>query len=70
MDDFDYSGLSPALSRLSKPAQRALLNNGICTPEDLSRITLKELLRFHGMGKGSLNTLTEILREQGFNFAE
>jgi hypothetical protein len=46
---FDYSRLSADFSKLAKPAQRALLNNGIFSPAELSRRTLKAVSEFHGI---------------------
>ncbi|SKB27477.1 RNA polymerase alpha subunit C-terminal domain-containing protein [Daejeonella lutea] len=58
------------LSGLSAPARRALENNGITTLEALARLSRKELLSFHGMGKASLPILEEALKQYGFKFRE
>jgi DNA-directed RNA polymerase alpha subunit len=56
------------LSTLAAPARRALENNGITTLNQLSSYTEKEVLSFHGMGKGSLPKLRAALAEQGLRF--
>jgi len=55
-------------SRLGNPAQRALANAGISTPEQLANFSEKEILKLHGMGKGSLPGLRNILAEKGLAF--
>jgi len=65
---FDYSRLSGEFSKLGKPAQRALLNNGIRTPEDLAKRTLEEVLGFHGIGNSSVPILRAVLKEKGIAF--
>jgi hypothetical protein len=67
-DAFDYSRLSPALSRLGKPAQRALINKGIYTEQDLARWTLREVKALHGMGPASLPLLERALASAGLAF--
>ena len=42
------------LSLLSAPARRALENNRIKTLKQLSQFSEKEILKFHGMGPGSI----------------
>lgn len=49
------------LSLLSAPARRSLENNGITTLERLSKWSEKEILKFYGLGKGSLPKLSEAL---------
>jgi hypothetical protein len=68
IDQFDYSPLSPTFSKLAKPAQRALLNNGIRTPADLARKTLKEVTELHGIGPSAMPILREALRKNGLSF--
>ncbi|MCU7549367.1 DUF1801 domain-containing protein [Chitinophagaceae bacterium LB-8] len=53
---------------LSAPAKRALENNGITTLEQLSRLTEKEVLSFHGMGKSSIPKLNALLKQAGLAF--
>jgi DNA-directed RNA polymerase alpha subunit len=57
-------------AQLGKPAQRALANASIQTPEQLSRLTEKEVMQLHGMGKSSLPILKEAMAERGFTFAQ
>jgi DNA-directed RNA polymerase alpha subunit len=56
--------------KLSNPAQRALANAGIKTPEQLSQLTESQVLKFHGMGKASLPLLREALAAKGLSFAK
>jgi hypothetical protein len=67
-DQFDYSPLTPTFSKLSKPAQRGLLNNGIRTPADLARKTLEEVTELHGIGPSAMPVLREALRRNGLSF--
>jgi hypothetical protein len=64
----NHPGLSEDLSKLGKPAQRALLSNGISTPEDLAKRTLEEVLDFHGIGKSSVPILLAALQKKGMRF--
>jgi hypothetical protein len=68
--EFDYSRLSKDFSKLSKPAQRALINNSIFTPADLARKTVKEISAFHGIGPSSIPILRKVLTRHGLKFAE
>lgn len=54
--------------KLSAPALRALLNEGIFNLAQLSGYTEKEMLTLHGMGKASLPLLREALAEKGLTF--
>ena len=56
------------LSLLAAPARRALENNGITNLEQLAKHTEKEILAFHGMGKGSIPKLTAALKAKGLAF--
>lgn len=56
------------LSLLSAPARRALENNGITTIEELSKLTEKEVLKFHGIGKSSIPKLKQALKECQLTF--
>ncbi len=58
------------LSLLSAPARRALENNGITTIEELAKRTRKEIMSFHGMGKGSIPALQAALTQKGLKFKE
>jgi hypothetical protein len=68
IDQFDYSPLSPILSKLAKPARRGLLNNGIRTPADLARRTVEEVTSLHGIGPSAMLILREALRKNGRSF--
>jgi hypothetical protein len=67
---FDYSGLAVEFTALSKPAQRALIGNGILTVHDLSRRTLEEVSALHGIGPSSIPVLREALRKHRLTFAK
>ncbi|WP_026574326.1 RNA polymerase alpha subunit C-terminal domain-containing protein [Bacillus sp. UNC438CL73TsuS30] len=56
------------LSHLSAPARRALENNGITSLNELSKLSEKEILEFHGMGPASLPKLRSALKENGLSF--
>jgi DNA-directed RNA polymerase alpha subunit len=56
------------MAALAAPARRALENNGIHHLEQLSALTEKEILAFHGMGKSSIPKLRTFLQEQGLDF--
>lgn len=56
------------LSLLVAPARRALENIGITTLQQLSAYSEKEILKIHGMGPGSIPTLTDALKAIGLDF--
>lgn len=56
------------LSLLVAPARRAMENNEIKTPEELSKYTEKEVLSFHGIGKSSIPILQNILSKNNLSF--
>ncbi|MCE6987611.1 RNA polymerase alpha subunit C-terminal domain-containing protein [Dyadobacter sp. CY323] len=56
------------LSLLANPARRALENNGVSTLNQLSRLTEKEVLKFHGMGPASMPVLKNALEKAGLAF--
>ena len=56
------------LSLLAAPARRALENNNITTLQQLSKFSEKEILKFHGMGRGSIPKLKMILKENRLSF--
>jgi len=56
------------LSVLSSPAKRALESNGINTLEKLSKFTVKDILRFHGIGKSAIPKLSDALKKEGLSF--
>ena len=65
---FDYSRLSKSFSGIAKPAQRALVNNGVFTTGDLAKRTRAEVATFHGVGPSVLPKLDAILRADGLVF--
>jgi hypothetical protein len=68
MPDPDYSKLSIELRGLSKPAQRALINAGIFTVQDLSKRTQRQVMALHGMGPTSIPVLKEALMSAALRF--
>gem|GEM_PF-3958211 len=68
--NFDYSRLDVQFRVLARPAQRALVNNGIFTPRDLAGKRLDEISRLHGIGVSALATLQAILRRKRLQFKQ
>jgi hypothetical protein len=68
INQFDYSPLSPSFSKLAKPSQRGLLNNGIRTPAGLARRTVEEVTALHGVGPSAMPILREALWKNGMSF--
>lgn len=58
------------LSLLSAPARRSLQNNDITTLKKLSKLSEKEVLQLHGMGKASIPILREALNKEGMSFRQ
>ena len=58
------------LSKLSVPARRALIHEGISTLQELSKFTEKEILKMHGIGPASLPTMKTSLEAEGLSFKE
>jgi hypothetical protein len=65
---YDYSRLGPEFARLSRPAQRALLNAGICTARDLAQHRERDVLALHGIGPSALPVLHAALTSQRLRF--
>lgn len=57
------------LEKLSKPAQRAILNSGITSLEGLAAFSEKDVAQWHGIGPNALIKLRAILRENGLSFS-
>lgn len=55
--------------KLAKPAQRALLNAGITTLKQLSKVTEEELSSLHGIGQNAVREIKKALGENGLSFA-
>lgn len=53
---------------LSQPALRALLGANIYTLKDVSRHTVAELLKLHGLGPKTIRTLEPALHAKGLDF--
>jgi hypothetical protein len=56
------------LSLLSAPARRALESKGITTVLKLSEYSEADILKFHGMGPGSIPKLKSALEVEGLSF--
>lgn len=68
VEAFDYTKLDATFAKLAKPAQRALINNGICTPHDLAAWTLTDVMKLHGIGPSALPVLQTTLAAKGLAF--
>ena len=64
----DRKGDDSPFAGLGAPARRALENAGIATPQQLAEFKEKEILKFHGMGPGSMPKLREILANADLSF--
>ncbi|HTI61568.1 RNA polymerase alpha subunit C-terminal domain-containing protein [Mucilaginibacter sp.] len=64
----ERKAIAGVFGELSAPAQRALRNSGILTPQQLATFTEKDVLKLHGVGPGSLPKLRELLKQQGLSF--
>lgn len=58
------------LSILAAPARRALENQGITTLEQLSKYSVQEILKFHGMGRSTIPKLEKVLSENNLSFKQ
>jgi len=67
--DFDYSKLSAAFDRLSKPAKRALINKAIFSPADLATWTRRDVAKLHGIGPTAFPILDAALRGANLDFS-
>ncbi len=56
------------LAELSGPAKRAMESNGIKTVKQLSKLSEKEVLAMHGIGKTSIPKLKKLLQNEGLTF--
>ncbi|HEY9059899.1 MAG TPA: hypothetical protein VIO64_05245 [Pseudobacteroides sp.] len=57
------------LNKLAKPAQRAILNAGISTIEQLSKYSEKEVSELHGIGKNAMIIIKKTFYENGLTFS-
>ena len=60
--------LNACFAKLSKPAQRALVQHKIFSESDLSRWSRGEVAKMHGIGPVSFPVLDLALAEAGFEF--
>ncbi|GGB77255.1 MULTISPECIES: hypothetical protein [Henriciella] len=65
---YDYSALHASFAKLSKPAKRALLRNGITKPKDLSVWSRQALADLHGIGPSAMPILESALENSGYAF--
>lgn len=56
--------------QLANPARHALQNAGYNNLEQLSKISVDELKRLHGIGPNAIKILQTALREMGLSFAD
>jgi DNA-directed RNA polymerase alpha subunit len=57
------------LKKLAKPAQRAILNTGVNTLEQLSKMSEEELFNLHGIGKNAMKEIVLTLAENGLSLS-
>ena len=62
--------LNTPFGKLGNPARRALANAGITSLLELSKLTEKEFLHLHGIGKSSVPIVKEKMKEEGLGFRE
>jgi DNA-directed RNA polymerase alpha subunit len=55
-------------SSVGAPARRALENAGIKTAQQLSKYTVEQLFKLHGVGPSSIPKLQNVLESQGLSF--
>jgi hypothetical protein len=60
--------LDICFAKLSKPAQRAIIEHKIFTPRDLSGWERKELAKAHGIGPSSFPVFEHALNGAGLRF--
>jgi hypothetical protein len=60
--------LNACFAKLSKPAQRALLNHKIFSANDLSGWKRDDIAKLHGIGPAAFPILDHALAEAGLNF--
>ncbi len=60
--------LKVCFAALSKPAQRALIANGIFSENDLAKWTLANVKKMHGIGPSAVPILNHALAEAGLKF--
>ncbi len=65
---FDPKDPATAFSKLTKPAQRALIGASVTTPRDLSRRTRAEVAALRGIGRSAFPVLEQALKEAALDF--
>jgi hypothetical protein len=60
--------LNVCFAKLSKPAQRALIEHKIFSESDLSRWNRREIAKIHGIGPSAFPVLDQALAEAGLEF--
>lgn len=66
--EFDYSNLGPEFAKLSRPAKRALINNGILSVRDLASWRQRDVMQLHGVGPKALPIFEDALLAEGLDF--
>jgi hypothetical protein len=59
---------NPEFPKLSKPAQRALVNAGILKLKDLEKWTEADLLSLHGIGPSAIPPLKAAMKKERITF--
>lgn len=57
------------LPRIGRPANSALLNEGITTLEQVAALGRTRLAALHGVGPKAIALLAEAIRERGLDFS-
>ena len=60
--------LAPCFAPLSKPAQRALMENGIFSTSDLAGWSRGAIKKMHGIGPSAFPILDKALADAGLDF--
>ncbi|MES2808230.1 MAG: DNA-binding protein [Bacteroidota bacterium] len=63
-----HDRLHQPFDKLAKPAQRALAGAGITSLKDLEKLTQKEFMQLHGIGKKALQALTDAMVKESLTF--
>jgi ERCC4-type nuclease len=58
------------LKQLPGPAQRAILDAGIKTVEELSNMSEAEIMSLHGLGPNAVQTIKRFMAENGMALKE
>ena len=67
--DFNYAGLCPEFGKLSRPAQRALINSGIFSAAHLAKWSRMDVAELHGIGPSAFPILMAALKAADLDFS-